>query len=102
MIEHSSKSPQARLRELLAVEKNDLLVAVIYSAAIGLFTLVLPVAVQALVNTIALGNLLQPLVLLSILVFAALAISGALQGLRIYVVEHIQRRVFVRISSETI
>ena len=102
MTEHPSMSPQARLRELLAAEKNDLLVAVIYSAAIGLFTLVLPVAVQALVNTIALGNLLQPLVLLSILVFAALAISGALQGLRIYVVEHIQRRVFVRISSETI
>ena len=102
MIEPSSKSPQARLRELLAVEKNELLVAVIYSAAIGLFTLVLPVAVQALVNTVALGNLLQPLALLSLLVFAALAISGTLQGLRIYVVEHLQRRVFVRISSETI
>jgi putative ABC transport system ATP-binding protein len=102
MSEQASKSPQARLRGLLSVEKNDLWVAVIYSAAIGLFTLVLPVAVQALVNTIALGNLLQPLVLLSILVFVALVISGVLQGLRIYVVEHIQRRVFVRISSETI
>jgi ABC-type bacteriocin/lantibiotic exporter with double-glycine peptidase domain len=91
-----------RLREILNLEKNDLWIAVIYSAAIGVFTLALPVATQALVNTIALGNLMQPLLLLSALVFVTLVASGVLQVLRFYVVENIQRRVFVRISSDTI
>jgi len=98
----TTTSPQRRLRQLLDVESNDMWVAVIYSAAIGVFTLALPVATQALVNTIALGNLMQPLLLLSLLVFATLAASGVLQVLRFYVVESIQRRVFVRVSSDTI
>lgn len=95
-------TPQQRLTRLVAAEKSDLWVAVIYSIAIGLFTLALPVATQTLVNTIALGNLLQPLILLSALVFGARIVSAILQGLRIWVVETIQRRIFVRIASDTV
>ncbi|MFN7925640.1 MAG: ATP-binding cassette domain-containing protein [Bryobacteraceae bacterium] len=101
-MQNSTISPEARLRQLLTVERNDLWVAVIYSVAIGVLTLALPIATQALVNTIALGNLMQPLLLLSALVFATLAASGVLQVMRFYVVENIQRRVFVRVSSDTI
>lgn len=91
--------PTVRLRELLALEKEDLWVAVVYSVVIGLLTLAMPVATQSLVNTVAFGNLLQPLVVLTFLVLVGLALSTVLQSLRIYVVEMIQRRVFVRIAS---
>lgn len=98
----STISPLSRLRALLALERNDLAVAIVYSAAIGLLTLALPVATQSVVNTIALGNLAQPLLVLTILVFLGLALSTVLQGLRIWVVELLQRRVFVRVSSDAI
>jgi putative ABC transport system ATP-binding protein len=75
-------------------------VVVVYSIAIGLLSLVVPVATQSLVNTVAFGTVQQPLVVLVIAVLAALCFSAVLQVLRLVVVEMIQRRVFVRIASE--
>ncbi len=92
--------PWVRLKGLLAFESRELWVAVIYSAAIGLVTLVLPVAVQALVNTVAFGTLLQPLVILTLLVFLALCFAAVLQVYRAWVVELIQRRIFVRTAGD--
>lgn len=96
---HGHVRPFTRLTALLAAEKTDLLVALTYSVVIGLLSLVVPVAIQSLVNTIAFGTLVQPLVVLTILVLAALGFSTVLQALRLGVVEMIQRRVFVRIAS---
>ncbi len=94
--------PTHRLRFWLRAERTDLWVAVVYSIAIGLLSLVVPVAVQSLVNTVAFGTLLQPLVVLTLVVLAGLGFSALLQTMRTYVVEVIQRRVFVRISSEAV
>jgi putative ABC transport system ATP-binding protein len=86
----------------MQAESRDLWVAVIYSAAVGVLSLVLPVATQSLVNTISFGMLLQPLVWLAIFVFMALIFSGTLYLLRMWVVEIIQRRVFVRIAQQVV
>lgn len=92
--------PWERLKWLLRMESRELWVAAIYSAVIGLVTLVLPVATQTLVNTIAFGSVLQPLVVLTSLVFIALLFASILNGYRLWVVELIQRRIFVRISGD--
>ncbi|HBY61069.1 MAG TPA: hypothetical protein DEH78_14700, partial [Solibacterales bacterium] len=92
--------PFERIKTLLKAEKTDLWVAVIYSAAIGLMTLVVPVATQSLVNTVAFGTLVQPLVVLTLAVLAGLGFAALLQGLRTYVVEVIQRRIFVRVATD--
>jgi len=96
-----SESPLDRLIALLQLEKGDLAVTVVYSVAIGLLTLAVPVATQSVVNTVAFGNLVQPLVVLSLVVLVLLGLSAVLQTMRHYVVELLQRRVFVRISSDT-
>ena len=93
-------SPIQRLGVLLAHERRDLAVAVTYSIVIGLLSLAVPVGVQALVNTVAFGTVLQPLVVLAILVLAALSASAVLQTLRAWVVEMIQRRLFVRLAVD--
>lgn len=95
-------SPFQQVRSWLNAERTLLWIAVIYSIAIGLLSLVVPVAVQSLVNTVAFGNLLQPLFVLTLVVLAGLGFSGVLQGLRTYVVELLQRRIFVRVSSEVV
>ena len=72
---------------MLRLESTEIWVAVVYSIAIGLVSLVLPVAVQAVVNTVAFGTLVQPLVILTILVFLALCFSTVLTSFRYWVVE---------------
>lgn len=92
--------PWHRLKWLLRLESRELWVAAIYSAVIGLVSLVLPVATQTLVNTIAFGAVMQPLVVLTAIVFIALLFAAILNGYRLWVVELIQRRIFVRISGD--
>ena len=94
------RTPFSRIRALLAAERRTLWVAVVYSAVIGLLSLVVPIAVQLLVNTIAFGSLLQPLAVLMLAVFLALGVSTALNALRAGVVEIIQRSIFARVATD--
>lgn len=93
-------SPQHKLFNLLKTEKKDLFVVATYSLVIGLLSLVIPVAIQSLVNTIAFATLLQPLIILTIIVVFALGFESILSLLRTYIVEIIQQRVFVRVASD--
>jgi ABC-type bacteriocin/lantibiotic exporter with double-glycine peptidase domain len=102
MGQNSSVLPRARLLELLRAESGDLWVVAVFSVAIGLLSLSVPVATQALVNTVAFGNLLQPMLILSLLVVCVLGVSAVLQLLRFRAVEYLQRRVFVRLASESV
>ncbi|MBK8255981.1 MAG: ATP-binding cassette domain-containing protein [Polyangiaceae bacterium] len=90
-------TPFARVRSLLRLERDDLGLAVLYAAAVGIVSLILPVSVQALVNNVAFGGLLQPIVVLAVVVFIGLGLAGALTGAQAWVVERIQRRVFARV-----
>jgi len=92
--------PLRRLRALLATERKDLWVVVTYSIAVGLLSLVVPVAVQSLVNTVAFGSLLQPLVVLTLAVLVALGFSAVLNGFRVFVIEIIQRRIYARVVGD--
>ena len=97
---HDPMSPIARLRALLQGERQTLSVAIVYSVAIGLLSLVVPIAVQSLVNTIAFGSATQPLVVLTALVAIGLGISAVINALRAGVVELIQRSLFARTSID--
>ncbi|MFN3323753.1 MAG: peptidase domain-containing ABC transporter [Bryobacteraceae bacterium] len=92
--------PVNRLRELLKAERSDVGVVIVYSVVIGLLYLVVPVAVQSVVNTVAFGTLVQPLVILTLAVLAALGMASVVQALRFFVAEIIQRRIFVRVAGE--
>ncbi|MAQ16304.1 MAG: ABC transporter ATP-binding protein [Sandaracinus sp.] len=92
-------SPWRLVGDLLRPEKPDIGVVVIYAVGIGLLSLTLPIAVQVLVNTVAFGTLLQPILVLSALVGAGLVFAAGLRALQTWVVEVIQRRMFVRMTS---
>ncbi len=97
---HGSARPTDQIRALFHEERSTLWVIIIYSVAIGLLSLVVPVAVQALVNTVAFGTVLQPLVVLTAIVLVVLAFAGVLTAMRTYMVEIMQRRLFARISAQ--
>ena len=92
--------PFARLVSLLRLERDDIGVALVYAVGVGIVSLAAPIGVQALVNTVAFGGLLQPLVVLALLVLVALAFAGVLRALWAWVVERIQERVFVRVAVD--
>ena len=93
-------TPWMRLRALLQPEMSDVWIVFVFALFVGLMTLAVPVAVEALVNTVAFGRLLQPVVILATLLFGFLAFAGAMRGFQTWVVEIIQRRLFARVGGE--
>lgn len=87
-----------RVFALLRGEWRDIAVIFVYALGVGLCSLAIPVAVKSLVNSVAFGTLLQPLVVLTSLVAGVLVFSGILQVLQIYAVELLQRRFVVRLA----
>jgi putative ABC transport system ATP-binding protein len=93
-------TPFARLRALLQPEASDILTVFIYALTVGLLTLATPIAVEALVNTVAFGRFLQPVVVLALLLFMFLAFSAAIRAVQTIVVEIVQRRLFARVAGD--
>ncbi len=97
--EHAHPSPWSRLREFMRPEWSDIWIVLIFALVIGMLTLATPIAVEALVNTVAFGTLLQPLIVLSIILLTFLGFAAALRFLQRFVIELIQRRLFARVVA---
>ncbi|MBY0449325.1 MAG: ATP-binding cassette domain-containing protein [Cyanobacteria bacterium] len=90
--------PYQRLWLLLREERQDLIILVIYTLVSGLLSLTVPVAAQALVNTIAAGIFIQPLVILTLLLLVGLLFMGVLKLVQLSLVETMQQRIFARFA----
>mgnify|MGYP003889297243 CR=1 FL=1 len=97
---HESLSPLRRLLGLLSPERHDIGLLITYSVAVGFLGLATPLAVEALVTTIAFGTLVQPLVVLAMILFSCLTLAGSLRAMQAYVGEVIERRLFVRLAVD--
>ena len=89
-----------RLRQLLALERHDVWSLAWYSGAVGLLSLAVPIAAQALVNTVAFTALGQPVFVLAILVMIGLALAALLRTLRLQTIERFEQRLFVRATHD--
>lgn len=92
--------PVARLALLLRPEWRDIWVILVFAFFAGLLSLATPIAVEALVNTVAFGRLLQPVVILAALLFGFLSFAALMQAMQTYVAEVIQRRLFARVAAD--
>lgn len=99
-IQSQPLSPLRRLVAFLKPESRDIRTVFVFSIFVGILSLTTPLAVEALVNTIAFGRYLQPLVVLSFIVFVFLAFRAGLGVMMTIVVEVIQRRLFVRVVDD--
>lgn len=91
-------SPAQHVFRLVTLEKQDVLLLVYLTIAYGVIGIATPVAVQAMVNLVTMGGVLKPLYIVGIILFCLLALSGALYAIERYLVEMIQRRIYVRTS----
>lgn len=92
--------PLKRLWRMMKPDRNDLVAVVVFAIATGVLSLATPIAVQALVNFVALGGAMQPLLVVLLLLFLGLAFAGILSALQAWVVEMLQRRLFVRLVAD--
>jgi putative ABC transport system ATP-binding protein len=98
----SYEAPTAfrRLRLLLAPDRSEIIIVIGFAVGLGFLTLATPIAVQTLVNFVAFGGLMQPLIVVGILLLFFMAFAGAIRVFKFYVVEILQRRVFTRVVSD--
>ncbi|QDT63856.1 peptidase domain-containing ABC transporter [Calycomorphotria hydatis] len=94
------QTPWKRFVQILRPEWSDIWIVLIFASVSGILTLATPIAVESLVNTVAFGRFLQPVVVLSLLLCGFLAFSAASFALQSFVVEIIQRRMFARVSAD--
>ena len=92
--------PLTRFWKLLRPEWPDVWLVLVFAFVVGLLTLATPIAVEALVNTVAFGRLMQPVVVLALILLTFLGFSAAMRTLKTYVVEIIQRRLFARVAAD--
>jgi ABC-type bacteriocin/lantibiotic exporter with double-glycine peptidase domain len=97
---HAHLAVVFRLLRLISGEKKDLILLAVYVMLVGLLSLAVPLAAQALVNTIAAGVFLQPVVVLTLIVFISLLFAGFLRLLKLSLLERIQKRVFARVAFQ--
>jgi putative ABC transport system ATP-binding protein len=94
----SALTPLQRVSQLISFEKQDILLLVYLTMGYGLLGIATPVAVQTMVNIVTMGGVLQPLYVVGFILFCLLALSGAIYAIESFLVELIQRRIFVRSS----
>ncbi|PWY54340.1 ABC transporter ATP-binding protein [Legionella qingyii] len=84
------------IRDVL--DKPTLLSIALISLVASLLTLSIPIAAQTLINLIAFGKLLQPVVTLSFIVLILMLALGALNIWQTVILEVVQQKLMVKIS----
>ena len=88
----------ARLSLLFRLERRLLGLVISYALAIGLFSLIIPLTVQELVNTFAFA--IQPIMIVTLagIMVLTLLFVGAFRALQFYAIEIFERRIFARVA----
>ncbi len=95
----SHVSSWQRLALLLRLERSDFLALISFAVAVGILSIVTPVAIEQLVSTVSFGFQLWPVAVLSWVMLAFLLLSAALRAMQLFVAECLQRRIFVRTAD---
>jgi ABC-type bacteriocin/lantibiotic exporter with double-glycine peptidase domain len=72
----------------------------IFALCVGLLSIAAPAAIETLVNTVAFGVLLWPVIALALVMLTLLLIAASLKVLQFLVAEYLQRRLFVRYAEK--
>jgi len=85
---------------LKTLDRATIISILMISVLISLLSLSIPIAAQTLINLIAFGGLLQPVITLSIVVFVIMMALGGLHLWQMVIVEVIQQKLMVKISLD--
>lgn len=95
------KKTLLRVKALLLLERGALWTLFVYAIFVGLMSLLMPLASQIIVSSLAFTSMLQPLIILTIAILMGLTFAGILKVFEFVVVEFIQRRIFFYTVQDT-
>ena len=90
----------AMLKIVLAPDRGFFWQAIIFSIAISVLTLAVPLSVQILIGTVANTATLRPVVVLGFVLFCLLALYGLLVGVQANLMDVFERRLFARVTKD--
>lgn len=94
------RSPMRRLLGLLRAEQDAIATVVVFAFTVGILALAPPLAIQVIINWLAFGVLLQPIIAVAFVLVLCMLAAAALRSSQRHLVEIIQRRVFVRTVAD--
>ncbi len=97
---HHRVSPQWRFLHWLKLESKDIWSLTIFAIVVSVLDLATPLAVEQMVTSIGFATFAQPLIWLAVLLFGILSLSAVIKGLQFFMIEILQRRLFVRIVGD--
>jgi putative ABC transport system ATP-binding protein len=97
---HPPARPFARLRQFLQPERRDIAAVVVFAVVVAILSLATPITVETLVNTVAFGVLMWPVIVIASILLACLGLAAAIRAMQVYVIEILQRRLFVRVVAD--
>ena len=89
----------SRLGAILYLERQDVLMILALALGVGLLSIVTPAAIEALVNVVAFGVLLWPVIVLALVMLAFLCFAALLRAMQVLAMEYMQRRIFARTAN---
>lgn len=87
-------------RIILAPDRAFFWQAIIFSIAISVLTLAVPLSVQVLIGSVANTAMSRPVVVLGFVLFGLLALYGLLVGIQAQLMDVFERRLFARITKD--
>lgn len=86
--------------KLVNTERKVLLYLFIYAAVAGIILLSIPLGIQAMIGFISSGQISTSVIVLIGFVLLGILVSGGLQIMQLYLVEHIQQKLFVNTAFD--
>lgn len=87
-----------KLLQVIELDYVMLKVIILYGAAIALLTLAIPISVQSLIAVVSFGTLMQPILVISLVLFIILAVMAGLRVAQAMVIETLQQGIFAQIA----
>lgn len=84
--------------KVLNIEQGIVRLLVLFSLCVSVLTLIIPIAVQTIVNTLAFSTLKQPIFILVFIVIFVLMLAGLVRLCQLMIVENVQQTFFTDIA----
>ena len=85
------------IKSTLKTSKQTVYTLILYSSLLGILILAIPASIQTLVNMVGSSLSIRPIMPLIITLLFLLILASFIRILRIYVIENLQRRVFINL-----
>lgn len=93
-------TPLQRLKDLLKLDRKDVIQIFFYAIFAGIISLSLPLGIQAIINFIQAGRVSVSWIVLVFLVVMGVALVGILSLMQLRITENIQQKIFIRSSFD--